>query len=274
MVESPKIKLLYESIQHIKDNRIKKALGTSYTKYNTDIIDYTISKVWYMGKYIFIYLVHSGKKPLIVRTHMMMYGKILVDISPNNTKLKPYMTWQLDSGHLVRWYMTQVTIFGLKGKNIIKSNYGDYTSQELIKRALIMRSYDISHDKFDRTQLINVISESLLVVKNDVLTDFLLDQRYFPGIGNILQQEALFRCQILPTRVVGSISLDNIQCLIDSLIIVMNLLKDHIDKNLGFNYRPILQIYHKAYCPRGHKTTTQYLGYRNRRTTWCPLCQK
>ena len=102
----------------------------------------------------------------------------------------------------------------------------------------------------------------------------LLDQELFPGIGNILQQEALYRCRVLPLSLLRDIKLSTIDCLIDSLKNVIDALyESYLLKKEGLPRGPILQIYHKSKCPLGHKTITKYIGYHNRRTTWCPICQ-
>lgn len=73
---------------------------------------------------------------------------------------------------------------------------------------------------------------------------------------------------------VSEIGNEGIDCLIDSLQkIIKSLYKSYIDKIEGKPHQPILKIYHKSLCPLGHKTITKYMGYHNRRTTWCPVCQ-
>ena len=276
MVESPRLKITYEQIRHIKGSKITNAFGTSYKKYGIDLIGYTIRKIWYMGKYIFIYLIHHDKPSYIARTHSMMYGKILINSVPLNPKLKPFMTWELESGDTVRWYMAQVTIFDpISETCTIKSNYGSFCAKEIIERAVGMMAYDISHERFDRALLVKRIEDCWNEIKEDILTDLLLDQRFFPGVGNILQQEALYRCRLLPGKTVQKAGTTGVDCLIDALSEVIDALyQSYTDKRDGLQYGPIFQIYHKAYCPLGHKTITKYLGYHNRRTTWCPICQK
>lgn len=121
----------------------------------------------------------------------------------------------------------------------------------------------------------NIYVKELINVLMTYSQTFLLDQEYFPGIGNILQQEALYRCHLLPERIVNKTNQNDFVCIITSLKYVIDqLYQSYINKSKGLIHEPIFQIYHKSKCPLGHKTITKYIGKRNRRTTWCPICQK
>ena len=137
-----------------------------------------------------------------------------------------------------------------------------------------MMQYDISNKKFSMDSMLDHIKDNFGKIENDILVDLLLNQEFFPGVGNILQQEALYRCKYLPTKNVNNIGMNGIICLINTLKNVIDqLYQSYLDKEAGRPHVPIFQIYHKSYCPLGHKTITKYLGYHNRRTTWCPVCQ-
>jgi len=269
MVEGPKIRIVYEKVKHIKWKKILKAYGSSYLKMNIDLIGYIIRKIWYVGKYIYIFLKNNDDQ-YVIRTHMLMFGKILLD---KIFKSKPQMVWELDNGDIISWYASQVTLLDPScSDDKIKSNYTICSSKESIKQSIQMMKYDIFNKKFDRSQMIKHIYKSFDKIKDDCLTDLLLNQEFFPGVGNILQQEALYRCRILPFTLVKDIDKSVINCLIDELLDLSNLLYNAYFENI--RYGSILQIYHKAKCPLGHKTKTQYVGYHERRTTWCPVCQK
>ena len=275
MVEAPRIRILYERIRFTKGKKIINIYGTSYKKYNIDLIGYIIRKWWYAGKYLYTYLIKNNIS-YVVRTHMMMYGKIVINTDIIvNPKLTRFMTWELDDGTTLVWYLSQITILDPTCQNdIIKSNYIECTSVEIIKDSIKMMKFDISNDKFDQSLTIQRIEKHWCEFKNDIMVDLLLDQKFFPGVGNILQQEALYRCKINPVMIVDYAGITVIKCLINELKNVIDLLyKSYENKLHGLQHQPILQIYRKAYCPLGHKTITKYLGYHNRRTTWCPVCQ-
>lgn len=276
MVEAPRIRILYENINFTTGSIITNAYGPSYVKHGINLKGYILKKWWYAGKYIYLLLTKKNKHRYVVRTHTMMYGKIIVvdsTVSPTeskiSTKLKPFMVFELDNQLLLKWYLTQIKILDpLCSTDLIKTNYAECSSRQNIEHSFEMMRYDISNEKFNRRKLLIHINKNYDLIKNDIMVDFLLNQHFFPGIGNILQQEALYRCRILPTRTVSNINMVNINCLIDNLSNVINLLyQSYINKKTNLSTKPIFQIYHKSYCPLGHKTITKYLGERNRRTT-------
>ncbi len=279
MVEAPRIRIITEQIQNIKNKYIKNAVGTSYKKMNRDLIGFIIRKIWFAGKYIYL-LVEQHETSYVIRTHLMMYGRIIVakEILP-----RYFMAFELadhinDTDDLsnetpklyVSWYFSQIKLLDPTcGTDEIVSNYDTCSSQKSIMDSFILMKRDISHPDFDPVILKKYIKQNLKSYLEMLVVDFLLDQNIFPGVGNILQQEALYRCKILPTHVVSDLNDTNIDCLIQELYLVTNQLYDHYKKNDGFSGN-ILQIYHKSVCPLDHKTVTKYTGLRNRRTTWCP----
>ena len=275
MVEAPRIRIIYEIVRFTKGKTIVLAGGPSYLKALVNIIDYMITKWWYAGKYIYVYLTKKDNQPYVVRTHMLMYGKITLNSTLANIKLKPFLFLELNDSSILRWYLSQIK-FLIPGCKIdmIKSNYTICSSKQSILESIIMRKYDISHSAYNQKEHLAHINEGIREKKNDIITDFLLDQKYFPGVGNILQQEALYKCNLLPTTKIYNIEKKTILCLVQQLKNTANLLyESYQDKSHDLPHKSIFQIYHKKFCPLLHKTITKYLGFRNRRTTWCPICQ-
>lgn len=283
MVEAPRIRITYEKIRYTKNKKIVKINGPTYNKWNINLEGYIISKWWFAGKYIYTYLIKENEKPYVIRTHMMMYGKIIVnDERQINPRLRPFLIIDLEDSNgdgkfiNLKWYLAQIKLLDPEcGTDEVKSNYVICSSKKSIEESTMMIKYDVSSEEFDYNLMIKHINDNFSVIKNDIAVDFLLNQEFFPGIGNILQQEALYRCKILPTKKVLEFGHEGIVCLITELKkIVAQLYQSYLDKIDAKPHKPILQIYHKSYCPLGHKTLTKYLGYHNRRTSWCPICQK
>jgi len=273
MVEAPRIVIIYQNILFAKNKKIINASGASYRKIGIDLVGYIIKKLWFVGKYIFIYLT-KNKSSYVIRTHLMMYGRIVINNSIVNSKLFPFLRLELDDNNTLTWYLSQIKIFNPRCKtDIIKSNFQSCSSYQTIKDSIAMMKYDITNKHFDFESMIKHLIVGLDKNNNDIIVDFLLDQKYFPGVGNILQQEALYKCRINPTKLVSNINIDFLKCLVSALretTADLYLLYKSSGSNNG---NTILQIYHKKYCPLGHKTITKKLGFRNRRTTWCPICQ-
>ena len=277
MVEAPRIRILYEKVRFTKGRCISKIYGPSYNKMGVDLTGYTINKWWFAGKYIYLLLVAENRSTYVIRTHTMMYGKIIVNEEvPVNPRLRSFLTIEMDDGTKLQWYLTQIRLLDPQCEtDEIKSNYTICSSFKIINDSTKMMQYDISHESYNREATVKHIQDNIDKLKDDNLTDFLLDQGYFPGVGNILQQEALYRCRLLPTRLVREINQDEIDCLITALEeVIGTLYKSYLQQLHGLPRKPILQIYHKGRCPLDHKTTTRILGKRKRRTTWCPICQK
>lgn len=275
MVEAPRIRIIYENIKFTKGKKIKYASGASYRKIGINLENYVIKKWWYAGKYIYTYLVNENSKPYVIRTHTMMYGKITTQ-PPNNPKLIPFLRLEFEDETILTWYLTQIKILDPNcTTDLLKTNYHSCTSMQAIKESMTMMKYDLSNKAFDQKLFDKHIDIGVKKHANEIIVDFLLDQEYFPGIGNILQQEALYRCKINPLQLVKDLGMKKIDCLVSALKeVIAALYESYINKLVGNPHQPIFQIYHKGFCPLGHKTITKYLGYHNRRTTWCPICQK
>ena len=276
MVEAPRIRIIYDKIRFTKNKTIMKASGASYKKVGINLEGYLIRKWWFAGKYIYFMTSKEGAPTYIVRTHMMMYGKITINEDPIvNPKLTPFLVLELDDGTILKWYLSQIKFLDPNCEtDLIKSNYTTCSSKQSILDSIQMSKYDISNKNYNEEEHMKHLLEGMNKFKDQIIMDFLLDQKYFPGVGNILQQEVLYRCKILPTKKLVDISVEMIHCLVKELRNVINLLyQSYLDKLEDKPHQPIFQIYHKGYCPLGHKTITKYLGYHNRRTTWCPICQ-
>lgn len=279
MVEAPRIRILYDNLKFIKNKIIINASGASYKRLMINLQGYLIKKWWFAGKYIYVNLI-DDEKQYVIRTHLMMYGKIIINNSESFPKLTPFLILILDDNTTLTWYLSQIKILDPNcDTDSIKSNYTICSSKKSITDSYNMMHYDISNKLYNYHAHMKHLLNGIDTYRDDIFVDFLLDQTYFPGVGNILQQEALYRCQILPTKEISKFGTKRelkkiVMCLVDGLKIVVNLLyQSYLDKLSNNVHKPIFKIYHKSYCPLNHKTITKYLGFRERRTTWCPICQ-
>ncbi len=273
MVEAPRIRITYEKIRHTKNHRIVSISGPSYKRMNVDLIDYIIRKWWFAGKYIYLMLISSNKPTYVIRTHMMMYGRILMGNQDSPIK-RAFMIIQLDNDIVLRWYRSQITLLDPNCLAEIKTNYTICTARQAIMDSIKLMKYDLSNNRFDYNLFQSHLKNGINIHSSEIITDFLLDQEYFPGVGNILQQEALYDCKILPLKKVQDIDEPMFDCLCNSLKKIIDLLYESYKfRESGKEFGPILRIYRKSLCPLGHKTIRKKIGLRNRMTTWCPVCQ-
>lgn len=275
MVEAPRIRIIYENVEFTRGKKIVRASGASYRKIGIDLENYVIWDWWYAGKYIYTKLLRDDYPPYTIRTHTMMYGRITTTES-THPRLVPFLKLELDDGTILVWYLCQVKILDPNcTTDELKTNYHVCTSKQAIEDSKRLMKYDISNPAFDANLFRKHLHEGMKKHGDEIIVDYLLNQEYFPGVGNILQQEALYRCRINPYMLVNDVAIDGLDCLTDALREVINALyNSYLSKKEGKPRHAILQIYHKSRCPLDHKTTTKNLGYHDRRTTWCPICQK
>lgn len=271
MVEIPKIRLYYEKLSVITGLTIVKASGTSYIKQNVNIIGYKMKQWHFAGKYLWI-TITKGKSTLMIRTHMLMFGRITFDLELDR---KPQMCVEFNNGSVLRWFGgSQIKILDYNcNTDIVTSNYIECSSRKIIDDSYRMMTMDPSNDNYSMTVHYNYIIDNLYKLNSDtILTDLLLDQEFFPGVGNIVQQELLYRCKYNPNTEISALTKPMLKLLLTTLKKFIHRLIKEIKGGNGFKL--VILIYHKAYCPLNHKTITKYISTRNRRTTWCNNCQK
>lgn len=268
MVEIPRIRFYWEKLSVVTGGKIINVSGTSYNKSGFDILGFKLVEIRFAGKYMWMFITRRDKL-FVVRTHMLMFGKITIDTP---TIKKSFMCIDFDNGYTLRWYASQIKILDYKcDDDIVTSNYTQCSSRKMIDDISRMEKMDPSNPKYDIVHHKSYVINNIDLLNHDlIITDLLLDQSFFPGVGNIIQQELLYKCKINPLRKISQIDKKDIQYLIKNLY---ELVIDFIAAVKNNKYREIIQIYHKKNCPLGHKTITKYISKRNRRTTWCHICQ-
>lgn len=144
------------------------------------------------------------------------------------------------------------------------------TSVKLIKKEdfIFDPSIDIMSEKFDKLKAKRVIKNS-----NELITDILLDQTAFAGVGNIIKNEALFRAKIHPLSISNRIDEAFIDDLIDKVISFS--FEFYLVRKLNKSLKNHLLIYGKKFCPNDNeKVKLKYLGKTKRKTYFCESCQK
>lgn len=116
-------------------------------------------------------------------------------------------------------------------------------------------------------------------IKNKQICDFLMNQKYFCGIGNYLKSEILYESKIKPDRILSSLSDDEIEKLrISSLTIIYQsfiygglTIKSFWDPN-GISGRFSTKVYNQSFDPNGYKILSDV--FKDKRTTyWVPEIQ-
>lgn len=109
---------------------------------------------------------------------------------------------------------------------------------------------------------------------NAEISDVLLDQKIFTGVGNKIRNEILFKHKIMPTSLVKDIDLFALRELVeDTHDLCWQFLKwrNKAELNSGEHW----QIYKHKKCPVcGNDVTHAYTGKQKRSSYFCKHCQK
>jgi len=113
-------------------------------------------------------------------------------------------------------------------------------------------------------------------LKDKRIAEFMMDQTRIAGVGNYLRNEVLYKAHISPTRLLLSLSDDEIKTLYDSCLDVMyksycSKGKYHVGKECGEGFKML--VYKKETDPNGYKVIT-FSDKNNRTCYYVPEVQK
>lgn len=104
------------------------------------------------------------------------------------------------------------------------------------------------------------------------ICDALLDQDVFAGVGNIIKNEVLFRVKIHPLSRVGAIPAARLRAVVEQ---ARQYSFDFLEWRRAFVLRKHWLVHNKGVCPScSGKLTRAWLGVTDRRSFFCPRCQK
>ncbi len=194
-----------------------------------------------------------------IRLHLMMYGTIHIYGEGEELRKDPKLIKldiTLDTHRLVVY-----------NAPIVEIDYA-YTLTRRLKK---MVGEDPLRDDWDPERAMKLILRN----QDKKIGEVLLDQRVIAGVGNILRNEILFRARIHPDRLVRELNKEDVKRIVD---ISEKLLREWFElKKRGEKISQTILIYGKSGkpCP---VCGTPIRFYRqkphNRRTYFCPKCQK
>ena len=104
-----------------------------------------------------------------------------------------------------------------------------------------------------------------------LVTDALLDQTIFAGVGNIIKNEVLYRIKVHPKSPVGALPTAKLTEMIKE---ARNYSFDFLQWKREYTLRKHWLAHTKKTCSRdGDKIIKEYLGKTQRRTFFCNTCQ-
>jgi len=240
MPEGPSIVLLREEVKRFKGRTIVKAVGNA----KIDMSRLTGRKVlafrsW--GKHFLIEL-----RDVAVRIHFLMFGSYTIDSRKDR---EPRLRLEFRGGEL-NFYSCAVML--------VKGGLDD--------------AYDWTTDVMSEVWDAAAARRKLRALPDTLICDALLDQNIFSGVGNIIKNEVLFRLRVHPLSTVGALPAPKLRALIKE---ARQYSFEFLEWKRKFVLRQHWLVHNKGTCPNCHgKLTRAWLGTTNRRTFYCPHCQK
>ena len=116
-------------------------------------------------------------------------------------------------------------------------------------------------------------------IKTKPICEFLMEQKYFSGVGNYLRVELLYRCKIHPQKPVGTFDDNLIAVLYNTILAQVYLayihggltIKDYSDPEGNVGTCP-LQVYNQTCDPYGNPVV-KYQDRQKRTMHWVPVVQ-
>ena len=113
--------------------------------------------------------------------------------------------------------------------------------------------------------------KKLKAIPDTMVTDALLDQTIFSGVGNIIKNEVLYRIKVHPKTKVGALPTKQLNAMIKE---ARNYSFDFLKWKKEYTLRKHWLAHTKKICDRdGDKIVKEYLGKTQRRTFFCNTCQ-
>lgn len=240
-MEGPSLRILSDDLQILKNQKIKKVYGNA--KFDKELLlKQTIKDVFAFGKRLIIQL-----DDYALTIHFLMYGSYRINSE------RPQMNPRLA-------LVTPKYSFFVYNCSIKCFKISD------IKNHLPM-DIDILSEDWNMPKVIDLIK----CHKNETIDDILLDQEIFPGVGNIIKNEALFLSKTSPLKKVSKIQIKKLKEIAQQTRLFS---QKFLELRKIFQLKKHLQIYRKKECPICKSTIIRKkTGKRQRWSFFCPICQ-
>lgn len=297
MPEIPEMEIYKDYLNTwVKDKRISevnvlrdKSVNLENTDFCRNVIGKRIRDITRRGKYIIFHL-DDGH---FLLTHMMLDGRLFLlplDGIKEGQSMKELMSEVVhsesaDLGTRIKELPGKPSaIFGLADDAVLffcslTLGYLHYLRQEELETKLKKLGSEPLDPNFDAQEFIRLLNG-----KRGMIKPWLMNPKNIAGVGNAYSNEALFGAGILPTRLISTMSSDELVKLYTSLV---NILRDSIrlggDMEEPFapwddftgGYNPHFKVYERSGkpCPVCQNSIEKSeVGGRN--AFFCSLCQK
>lgn len=240
MPEGPSIVILKEAVQQFAGQRVISVFGNS--KIDMDRINnQTVVSFKSWGKHFLICF-----EDFTLKVHLLLFGTYRINERKETT---PRLSMVFSNGELNLYTCS------------IKFLEGD-----------VNQHYDWSADVMNEDWDPKLAEKKLKKIPSQMICDALLDQDIFAGVGNIIKNEVLYRTFVHPESLVGKVTSDTLNTIIDECSIYSF---QFLEWKKNYVLRNHWLVYTKKICLRCN-LPIQYkkTGVKNRRSFYCSNCQK
>ena len=239
-MEGPSLVILKEELAPFIGKEVVKASGLS--KIDFQIFErkkIKFIKVW--GKHFLI-----GFPKFTVRIHFLMFGSYRIN---ERKDTNPRLRLEFSDGQEINFYATAV--------RIIKEDLDDIYDW----------SVDVMSDEWDPAKARRKLKKS----PDMNVSDALLDQNIFSGVGNIIKNEVLFRIRVHPNSTIGNIPPRKLTALVAE---ARSYSFDFYNWKKVYQLKKHWQIFTKKKCAVCQEPSVkEYTGKTQRRSFFCSNCQ-
>jgi endonuclease VIII len=240
-MEGPSLVILKEELKHFTGLKITECSGLAAIDHQR-LVGEKIRAFKSWGKHFLIVF-----KNFSIRIHFLMFGSYRINEQKN---ANPKLHLMFENGEEINFYTTAVTII----------------DQDL--DAIYDWATDVLSTSWNPKKARNKIKQETEMTVSDAL----LDQNIFAGVGNIIKNEVLFRIKVHPESIIGALPPRKLTALITE---AREYSFDFYKWKKIFQLKKHWLIYTRRKCPRCQlPVLKEYTGKTKRRSFFCANCQK
>ena len=244
-VEGPQVRHYRDWVNRFLGRRLVRVAGERAAEAEP-LVGRLLGRSVSRGKLLFIHFRDSDQS---LRVHCLMFG----DLRVNEPRAGKRLTLRLD----------------LEGGDFIAVHLGAVRRVPRAQADEVPRELDIMDPAWDPALAWRLARRRLA---DQPLTDALLDQAVFPGLGNKVKTEALFLARLHPLRHVRDVTPAEARRLMSAVRSFARLMGRAFGR--GEHIQPHMHAYRRRTCPAcGGAVVKQDLGALGRRNHFCPTCQ-
>jgi endonuclease-8 len=240
MPEGPSLIIFKEELNRFVGQKILEVSGSSKIDQQR-LVGKKLKEIRTWGKHM-LWLFDG----FTIRIHFLMFGTYYIN-SSKDAKPRLYIRFQKDELNL---YATAI--------KMVEEDLDEI--------------YDWKADVLSTLWDEKKARKKLKQLPDTMVTDALLDQEVFAGVGNIIKNEILYRIKVHPESLVGALPPRRLTAMIKEAVIYSN---EFLQWKREGVLRKNWKVHQKKVCERDNtKIEKQHLGMTHRRTFFCPTCQQ